>query len=148
MSLAEKYCLTAAFIFFMTGLVSGIWKYRLMVKGFDHRARYYVDITHRSSLMYSFAAILLAKFAELSVFPAVVNNTAALATLIFFAAAIFTYIVHGVLRDTTNQLEEPHRVGNTKLPAWLTPLFMLLLIIAEVGGSAVLGVGALLSIWW
>lgn len=118
-----------------------------MAKGVDHRARYYVDITHRSSLLYAFAAILLAKFAELSVFPAIVNNTSALAALIFFAAAIGTYIVHGFLKDTSNQLEKPHKVGSMKLPAWLTPLFMLLLIIAEVGGSAVLGIGALLSIW-
>ncbi len=118
-----------------------------MVKGVDHRARYYVDITHRSSLLYAFAAILLAKFAELSVFSAWVNNTAALAALIFFAAAICTYIVHGVLKDTSNQLEKPHKVGSMKLPPWLTPLFMILLIVAEVGGSAVLGVGALLSIW-
>lgn len=147
MSLAEKYCLTAAFIFFMTGLLSGIWKYHLMNKGVDHRDRYYVDITHRSSLLYSFAALLLAKFAELSVFPDAVNNISALATLIFFAAAIAAYIVHGVLRDTSNQLEKPHKVGHTNLPKWLMPVFMILLIVAEVGGSAVLGVGALLSIW-
>lgn len=147
MSLAEKYCLTAAFIFFITGLLSGIWKYHLMNKGVDHRERYYVDITHRSSLLYSFAAILLAKFAELSVFPDIVNTVSALAVLIFFAAAIFTYIVHGVLNDTNNQLEKPHKVGHKHLPTWLTPVFMILLIVAEVGGSAVLGIGALLSIW-
>lgn len=28
MTLAEKLCLTSAFIFFMTGLFTGIWKYR------------------------------------------------------------------------------------------------------------------------
>jgi hypothetical protein len=118
-----------------------------MDKGVDHRDRYYVDITHRSSLLYSFAAILLAKFAELSVFSDVVNTVSALAALIFFAAAIATYAVHGVLKDTSNQLEKPHKVGHTNLPKWLTPVFMILLIIAEVGGSAVLGIGALLSIW-
>ena len=118
-----------------------------MNKGVDHRERYYVDITHRSSLLYSFAAILLAKFAELSVFPDIVNTVSALAVLIFFAAAIFTYIVHGVLNDTNNQLEKPHKVGHKHLPTWLTPVFMILLIVAEVGGSAVLGIGALLSIW-
>ncbi len=118
-----------------------------MAKGVSHEARYYVDITHRSSLLYSFAAILLAKFAELSVFSSAVNSTAALAALTFFAAAIITYIVHGILKDTDNQLEKPHKVGKIKLPSWLIPLFMLLLIVAEVGGSAVLGIGALLSIW-
>ncbi len=118
-----------------------------MAKGVDHQARYYVDITHRSSLLYSFAAILLAKFAELSVFPALVNNIAALSALTFFAAAIVTYIIHGLLKDTDNQLEKPHKVGSMKLPTWLIPLFMGLLIVAEVGGSAVLGIGALLSIW-
>lgn len=147
MTLAEKYCITAAFIFFMTGLLSGVWKYRLMTQGVSHQARYYVDITHRSSLLYSFAALLLAKFAELSVWSAPVNSLAALSALTFFAAAIVTYMVHGVLKDTDNQLQKPHKVAHFLLPTWLIPSFMVLLIIAEIGGSVMLGVGALMSIW-
>jgi len=34
MTLAEKLCLSAAFLFFMTGLLTGIWKYWCMAHWF------------------------------------------------------------------------------------------------------------------
>ncbi|MDC0663694.1 hypothetical protein [Marinobacter sp. SS21] len=147
LTLAEKLCITAAFIFFMTGLLTGIWKYRCMAASANASAPVYVNVAHRSSLMYAFAALLLAYFAKLSVFPELTNTLAAVAALAFFAFAIATYIVHGVLDDTSNQLRKPHRLGKRRLPGWLTPLFMVSLIVAEVGGAAVLGTGALLAIW-
>lgn len=78
MSLAEKYCLTAAFLFLMTGLLTGIWKYRHMARSHAATAPVYVDIAHRSSLMYAFAAILLGQMAALSRFSDQVNAWAAL----------------------------------------------------------------------
>lgn len=147
MSLAEKICLSAAFLFFMTGLLTGIWKYRHMARSEEATAPVYVDIAHRSSLLYSFAALLLAAFSAHSVFEAWVNTLAALAALLFFAFAIATYIVHGLLQDTDNQLRRPHRLGKRLLPAWVTGLFMTLLIVGEVGGALVLGTGALIGIW-
>lgn len=147
MSLAQQLCLTAAFGFFVTGLVTGIWKYWHMARTPDAVAPDYVDIAHRSSLLYSFAALLLGEFAARSVFPAGVNAAAAAAALTFFALAIGTYVVHGVLRDTDNQLRRPHRLGAYLLPPWLTGAFMALLILAELGGALVLGVGALLGVW-
>lgn len=64
-----------------------------------------------------------------------------------FALAIGTYIIHGVLRDTSNQLRKPHRLGAMTLPSWMIHGFMIALILAEVGGSLVLGTGAMMSIW-
>jgi len=147
MSLAEKLCLTGAFVFFMTGLLTGVWKYVCIARSEKATSPRYVDIAHRSSLLYAFAALLLAQFARLSVFSDLVNTVAAASALAFFAMAIASYVVHGALRDTSNQLRRPHRLGVMTIPAALMTLFMVLLIIAEIGGSAVLGVGALLAIW-
>ncbi|MCK0104949.1 hypothetical protein [Marinobacter sp. S0848L] len=147
MSLAEKLCLTAAFIFFMTGLLTGIWKYWCMATSPKAAAPRYVDIAHRSSLMYSFAALLLGWFASYSVYADWVNTLAALGALGFFSLAIGTYIIHGILRDTSNQLRKPHKLGQSTLPGWLVHGFMIALVVAEVGGSFVLGSGALLGVW-
>lgn len=147
MSLAEKICLSAALVFFMTGLLTGIWKYRHMARSANATSPTYVNVAHRSSLMYSFAALLLAVFSAHSAFSDVVNTIAAVSALAFFAFAIGTYVIHGLLQDTDNQLQRPHRLGRRLLPSWMTGLFMLLLIIGEVGGTLVLGVGAMLGIW-
>ena len=147
MSLAEKICLSAAFLFFMTGLITGIWKYRHIAKSEDASSPVYVDIAHRSSLLYSFAALLLAAFSSYSIWRAPINVAAAVSALAFFALAIGTYVLHGLLQDTDNQLRRPHRLGGRLLPPWLTGLFMVLLIAAEVGGALVLGGGAMLGIW-
>mgnify|MGYP005857780679 CR=1 FL=1 len=147
MSLAEKICLSAGFLFFMTGLLTGIWKYRHIARSADATSPTYVNIAHRSSLMYSFAALLLAAFSAHSVFPDGINAASAVAALAFFAFAISTYVIHGLLQDTENQLKKPHRLGKRLLPSWVTGLFMLLLIVGEVGGTLVLGVGAMIGIW-
>lgn len=147
MGLAEKLCITAAFVFFMTGLLTGIWKYRCMARSANASAPVYVNVAHRSSLMYSFAAMLLGVFAHFSQFSEAVDASAAAAALTYFALAIGTYLIHGWLDDTSNQLRKPHRLGKRTLPSWMTPLFMVTLIVAEVGGSAALGLGALLAIW-
>lgn len=147
MTLAEKISLTAAFVFLMTGLLTGIWKYAAMTTSSKAAAPRYVDVAHRSSLMYSFAALVLAAFARHSIFPGWLNTLGAVAALSFFAFAIATYIVHGLLQDTSNQMRKPHRLGNTTLPPWVIHGFMGLLIVAEVGGTLILGSGALVAIW-
>jgi hypothetical protein len=62
------------------------------------------------------------------------------APLLFFALATGTYLLHGVLGDTHNQIAKP-RIGRTALPVWATPLFMSLLVAAEIGGFLVLLLG-------
>lgn len=147
MTLAEKLCLTATFIFFMTGLLTGIWKYGCMATSAKAAAPRYVDIAHRSSLMYSFAAVLLGWLASHSVHPDWLNTLGAVSALGFFAFAIAAYIIHGLLRDTSNQFRKPHRLGPMTLPSWMLHSFMVALVIAEVGGSLTLGTGAMMSIW-
>ena len=147
MSLAEKLCLSAAALFFITGLLTGVWKYACMARSPRAAAPRYGDIAHRSSLMYSFAALLLAWLTRYSVYPDWLNTLAAASALSFFALAIGTYIIHGILRDTSNQLRKPHRLGTASLPGWLVHGFMVALIVAEIGGSLILSAGALTGIW-
>lgn len=138
-NIAQMAALLAAGAFFLTGLLTGVWKYwQMHLHGRDH---YYVAIAHRASLMYAFAAIVLERLAAFSSWSDTVNLWAVLASCAFFALAIGTYVVHGVLKDTTNQLKRPHTLGRHRLPAWLVMGFMLSLIVAEIGGFMVLFAG-------
>ena len=117
---------------FLLALVLGVWKYRQIMAAPDHRAHPYVDIAHRAALLYSFATLLLAAFVELSAWPTWVNLTAAAVVVVFFVGAIADYIVHGALRDTTNQFEHATRGSQVS---------MALLIVGEIGGFGVLLAG-------
>ena len=134
--------LLAAGAFLLTGLLTGVWKYLAIVRSEKAEAPYYVNIAHRAALLYAFAAQLLAVFAGFSVWSPAVNFWATLLPLVFFAAAIFTYVLHGILRDTDNQLANPHRLGPLTLHGLLIHGFMVALIVAETGGFLVLFAGA------
>lgn len=127
-----KVTLLAAGLIFLLALALGVWKYRQIMVADDHRAHPYVDIAHRAALLYSFATLLIAVFVELSAWPTWVNLTAALVVVFFFVGAIVSYIVHGALRDTTNQFEHPTRGMGVS---------MVLLIVGEMGGFAVVLAG-------
>lgn len=133
--------LMAAAAFLMTGLLTGLWKYLAIATSPQARAPYYVDIAHRASLLYAFAALLLAVMAGLSPWSPGLTWWATVAPLVFFAAAIFGYLVHGWLNDTRNQLARPHVLGRFHLPGWAIHGFMAALVIAEIGGAGVLTVG-------
>ena len=135
---ADTLCLLAAGLFFLCGLLTGLWKYLCMARSTDATSPVYVDIAHRASLMYSFSALLLRAFVPYSPLDATGTLIAVAAPLLFFALAISTYVLHGVLRDTDNQLKSPHKLGSMTLPGVLLHGFMLLLAIAEIGGFAVL----------
>jgi hypothetical protein len=124
--------LLAAGLIFLLALVLGVWKYRQMATADNHLAHPYVDIAHRAALLYSFATLLVAAFVELSGWPAWVNLTAAMVMVFFFVSAIVSYIVHGALRDTTNQFERPGPGLHVSMVA---------LIAGEIGGFAVLLAG-------
>lgn len=138
--------LLAAGLFFMNGLLTGVWKYVAIMRTEKARAPYYVDIAHRASLMYAFAAILIREFIPYS--PVSENLTFWLVAgqLLFFGSAIVTYMVHGLLKDTNNQLKRPHVLGKRHLPSLLIRGYMLLLIVAEIGGFAVLLAGLMLKV--
>lgn len=53
---AADFSLLAAGVFFLIGLITGVWKYAEIMRSEKTRASYYVDIAHRTSLMYALAA--------------------------------------------------------------------------------------------
>lgn len=146
METAESLAVIAAGVFFLVGLLSGIWKYQQIMASENGEAYPYVDICHRSSLLYAFAAILLAKFVETSQLPSTVEIVAVSAVLLYFASAIFTYFIHGLLQDTDNQLKPPFHVGKTKISSKLISVHMWMLIAAEVLGFLVLFYGVIVAV--
>ncbi|MCA4722357.1 MULTISPECIES: hypothetical protein [Mycolicibacterium] len=135
---ATATTLLAAGLIFLLALALGVWKYRQMVTSAQHVAHPYVDIAHRASLLYAFATLLTAVFVELSAWPDWVDLTAAMVLVFFFLAAILSYIMHGARRDTTNQFEHPSPGMH---------ISMVLLIVGEIGGFAVLLVGFAVGQW-
>lgn len=140
---AVRLCVVSAGVFFLTGLLTGAWKYYHIDRSPAGTAPVYVDIAHRAALLYSFAALVVAVFAGLSTWSDRVNLVASALPLLFFALAIGSYILHGVLRDTDNQMAKPHRLGRGRLHPALMVGFMWALMAAEIGGFAVLFAGAL-----
>ena len=67
--------------------------------------------------------------------------------LLFFGSAIITYMVHGALKDTNNQLKQPHVLGKRHLPTMLIRVYMWFLVLAELGGFAVLLAGLVMTLW-
>ncbi|CCQ16799.1 putative uncharacterized protein [Rhodococcus sp. AW25M09] len=132
LELDTKVIVLAAGLLLLWALGLGVLKYRQMSTSADGTAHRYVDIAHRAALMYSFAALLLAVLAHFSAWPVPVDLIAASVVLVFFVGAIVGYTVHGIRRDTENQFVHP-------VPG--THAFMVLLIIGEIGGTAVLVVG-------
>lgn len=124
-----RITLLIAGLIFVWALLLGVWKYHGMRTSPEGHAHPYVDVAHRAALMYSFAALLLAVFVELSDWPTAVNLVAALVVLAFFAGAIASYCLHGLRRDTTNQFRGP-------IPLALR-LSMYALIVGEIGGFLV-----------
>lgn len=143
---ADTLCLLAAGIFFFSGLLTGLWKYLCIARSPEAVAPVYVDIAHRTSLMYAFSAILMREFVPYSPLGPQGTLWAAGLPLLFFGAAISMYIVHGLLRDTDNQMRSPHRLGAMTLPAFMIHAFMWLLAAAEIGGFSVLLYGFLISL--
>lgn len=131
--------ISCAGLFFMTGLITGAWKFYCMNQSAEFKAPYYVDIAHRAALLYFFAAILIAVFAYFSPFAVWVSVTATIAPLLFFAIAIFHYIKLGIENTTDNQLRDSDDPAADKK-------IMLGLMVAEIGGFLVLLVGFFIQV--
>lgn len=129
MNPAIKLSLAASGVFLMTGLLSGILKYRRIMTSAEHRAPVYVDIAHRASLLYSFAALVIARLLEYSPYSVTVQFYAAAVPLAFFAVTIAGYLAHGLKDDTDNIFHKRN---------FTTTWYMYALIIGEVGGFAVI----------
>ena len=144
MQLAQQIAVFGSGSYFLVGLLTGTWKYWHMSRSDKASTPRYIDISHKASLQYSFACLVLLQFSQLSQWPPLVNSIAVGISVFFFGAAIFSYLVHGFLQDTTNQFRKPHKLGKTTLSPWLLGGAMILLVIGEVGSFAVLFSGALL----
>src|SRR5690554_7077407 len=83
-----EFTLLAAGLFFMNGLLTGVWKYVSIMKTDKARAPYYVDVSHRASLMYAFAAILIREFIPYSPVGETLTFWLVAGQLLFFASAI------------------------------------------------------------
>lgn len=138
---AETFCLASAGGFFLIGLLAGTWKYHAIATTADARAPVYVDIAHRASLQYAFACALMAQLAARGAWSNATNLAASIVLVVFFASAVAGYIVHGMLRDTDNQLRRPHVLGRRTIPPGVMRGFMTTLTVAEVAGFAVLFAG-------
>ena len=129
-----KAVLLLAAAMFLWALLLGVMKYRQILASPEGQAHPYTDIAHRAALLYSFALLLIATFVELSGWGTVVNLLAAGAMALFFFAAVFGYNVHGLRRDTDNQMRD----AGPEIRS-----FMVALIVAEIGGWLVLVAGFL-----
>ncbi len=138
LELAVKIAIIFSGIFLWVGMFTGVWKYWQIRQSPQSRAHYYVDIAHRSSLLYAPATLILAVLAYCSALPSVVNLICVLINIVFFSFSIAAYMLHGFLQDTTNQFKQPHQLGKFHLPGNLMTLAMLGLIVAELGGTGIL----------
>lgn len=142
---APSLCLASAGGFFLAGLLAGAWKYLHIRRSPEVRAPLYVDLAHRSALMYAFANGLLAQFVAQSRWSDRANLAAAIVLNLFFAASVLAYVVHGALGDTDNQFRRPHRLGPSIIPDAAMTGFMLALIGSEVAAFLVIFAGYLLA---
>lgn len=142
LSLAVRLSLLFSGVYLWVGMLTGVWKYQQIKVSAQARAHYYVDIAHRSSLLYAPAALILAVLAYFSVWSDVINLICVVLNLIFFSFSILTYIMHGYLQDTQNQFRQPHQLGKWSIPNGCMTVAMWALVIAEVGATGVLLLGA------
>lgn len=125
MNAAVTLTLAAAGLFLMAGLIGGVLKYHGMMTRPNHRAHPYIDTAHRSALMYSFTALVMAELLRYSPYSDTVQVVITAVPLFFFATAIAQYFWLGLTEMTTNQFRERN---------FTTTAGMALLIIGEVGG--------------
>ncbi|WP_287906346.1 hypothetical protein [Acinetobacter sp.] len=141
LSLSVKLAVIFSGIYLWVGMLTGVWKYVQISRSELARAHYYVDIAHRSSLLYAPASLILAVMAYCSSFQEIINLLCVMVNLVFFSFSIASYILHGWLKDTTNQFKQPHQLGSVHLPKILLRLAMILLVIGEIFATGVLLLG-------
>ena len=125
MNLAVSLTLAASGIFLFVGLIGGVLKYRGIMTSPDHQAHPYVDIAHRASLMYSFAALVMAALLNFSPYSEQVQLLITGVPLFFFAVAIAQYYWLGLQGKVSNQFKQRN---------FATTWGMVLLIVGEIGG--------------
>lgn len=125
MNLAVKISLLFSGLFLLNGMLTGIWKYAKTMRSETHQAPVYVDIAHRTSFFYSFAALVIARLIEFSPFGETQQVLIVAAPLAYFALTVVGYMKEGFLNRTENLFAERN---------FITTWFMYGLIVAEIGG--------------
>lgn len=125
MNLAVKLTLAASGLFLFVGLIGGVLKYRGIMSSPNHRAHPYIDIAHQASLLYSFAALVMAALLSFSPYSERVQLVITGVPLFFFAVSIAQYYRLGLEGKVSNQFTERNFI--TTWGVWL-------LIIGEIGG--------------
>ncbi|WP_151740826.1 hypothetical protein [Acinetobacter seifertii] len=143
-SKAVQLAIVFSGVFLWIGMLTGVWKYWQIRRSELSRAHYYVDIAHRSSLLYAAATLTLAALSYFTVLSEDIALWCVVANILFFSFSILVYIIHGFLQDTSNQFKHPHRLGHLSLPTWLMTLMMIALIITELLATAILLMGTIL----
>ena len=143
LNIATQFAIVFSGFFLWVGMLTGVWKYYQIRHSELARAHYYVDIAHRSSLLYAAASLILAVLASFTILPDMVVLVCVIANLLFFAMSVLIYTIHGMLKDTTNQFKQPHQLGRFTLPTWCMSLMMLSLIIVELGATTILMLGTI-----
>lgn len=146
LELSVRLAIVFSGIFLWVGMLTGVWKYLQIRQSEQSRAHYYVDIAHRSSLLYAPASLILAVLSYFSAWPELWNLMFVILNLIFFGFSVLSYILHGLLKDTTNQFRTPHQMGRFHLPTWMMTFAMLLLVLAEVGATGMLLLGSAITL--
>ena len=141
LALSVRLALLFSGIYLFVGMLTGVWKYVQISRSEIARAHYYVDIAHRSSLLYAPATLILAIMAFFSSWSESANLFFILINLIFFRFSIASYVLHGWLKDTNNQFKQPHQLGKMELPKMILRLAMILLVIGEIGATGGLLLG-------
>ncbi len=144
---ATELAIVFSGIFLWVGMITGVWKYYQIRNSALARAHYYVDIAHRSSLLYAAASLILAVLSYFTILSNELSLFCVIANLFFFSMSILIYIVHGCLKDTTNQFKQPHQLGKWTLPGWCMTIMMLGLIVVELSATGLLLFGTIFSFW-
>ena len=126
---ASEVALLFSGAFLMCGMITGVWKYRKIMKSPEHSAPVYVDIAHRTSFFYSFASLVIAQLILFSPFPPSWQVVIVMFPLAYFALTVTAYVREGILDRTENIFERRN---------FSTTWFMYSLIAAEIGGFALI----------
>lgn len=136
MVFAVKITLTFSGLYLLAGMLIGIVKFRKTMRSTEHRSPVYIDIAHRAALLYSFAALVIARLLEENAFGEIILVPATLIVLAFFSLTILGYLVTGLKNETENLFRERN---------FTTTWFMYALISAEIIGFVTIFSGFLIK---
>jgi hypothetical protein len=126
---AIKLCLMCSGIFLLFGMISGVVKYKQIMKSPTNRASTYINIAHVASFLYSFAALIMAELLRYSPYSLAKQMWMAGIPLFCFALTIGQYLRLGLENKTDNQFKERN---------FNTTFGMEMIMAGEIGGISLI----------